>query len=314
MSKRNLVICDCEHPYVDYLMENILEKKESSIRVFLCTSWESVCELMKSQFIHILLMDESYLYIPENELERVEKIVILTHQKEQKMMKQFQAVYKYQHVDRILSDIFEDVAIFRSTREEGQKVIAVYSPIGRCGKTTFAIALGQELAKKGRTLYLHLDTYCSHEIFQKDEGLPNLGDLLYYLKQEHANSSLRLTGMVQQAEHLDFLLPVPLGEDLKGVSFEEWNLFLKWLETESPYERLVLDLGDCIQGVFRILDMCDRIYMPVLEGESYERKIASYEKNLSLMNLEKLDRKTRRVFLTENVLSDVERVLSGGSV
>lgn len=312
MSKRNLVICDCEHPYVDYLMGNILEKKEPSLRVFVCTSWESVCELMKSQSIQILLMDESYLYVPLEELDSIEKIVILTRQKEQKTIQQFQAVYKYQHIDKILSDIFEDIAIFRTSREDGQKVIAVYSPIHRCGKTSFAIALGQELAKTGKTLYLHLDTYASHMIFQREEGIPNLGDLLYYLRQEHTNSSLRLTAMVQQTERLDFLMPIPLGEDLKEVSPEEWMTFLQWLGKESPYERLVLDLGEGVQGLFQILERSNRIYMPVTEGEDSARKLSCYERNLMLMNMSGLEKKTVRVMQKENSSLDISSILSGG--
>ena len=39
------------------------------------------------------------------------------------------------------------------------KRIAVYSPVGRTGKTGFALALGKEIAKKRRTLYLNLEEY-----------------------------------------------------------------------------------------------------------------------------------------------------------
>lgn len=309
MSKKNLVICDCEYPYVNYLMENILEKKEPTLCVYVCTSWDKVTELMQSRPIHILLLDESYLYVPDEGLEQIERIVILAHTKGKEQLRDWQVVYKYQHIDRILSEIFEDVGIFQSTRTNGQRVFAVYSPIGRCGKTSFAVALGKELAKKGKTLYLNLDTYPGNEIFQREEGLPNLGDMLYYFKQEHTNPGLRLTAMVQQEERLDFLMPIPLAADLKEVTPEDWKDFLVRLEEDSQYDNLILDIGEGVQGIFEILDRCDKIYMPVVRDECSERKLASYEKNLFLMNFGHLERKTIKIVIPENVSLDISTIL-----
>lgn len=314
MSKKNLVICDCEYPYVNYLMENILEKKEPTINVFVCTSWDKVKELMENTSIHILLLDESYLYVSEEEMDAIERIVILAHTQGVDELRMRQVVYKYQHVDRILAEIFEDVGVFRGTRTKGQRLIGVYSPIGRCGKTSFAVALGKELAKKGKTLYLNLDSYSGHEIFQREEGLSNLGDMLYYLKQEHTNPTLRLTAMVQQEERLDYLMPIPLGVDLKEVAWEEWEMLLQWLEKDSQYETIVLDIGEGAQGIFGMLEKCDKIYMPIVHDEASERKLACYEKNLFLMNLTDLEKKTSKIVVPESVFPDISAILMGESL
>ncbi len=311
MSKRNLVICDCEFPYVHYLMENILEKKEPTLRVFICTSWDKVVELMKTKAIHILLMDESYLYVPESELSDIARIVVLAHTKGETQVREHQAVYKYQHIDRILAEIFEETGIFSRTRTKMQRRLAVYSPIGRCGKTTFAIALGKELAKSGKTLYLNLDTYPGNEIFQREEGLLNLGDMIFYLKQEHTNPGLRLAAMVLQEESLEYLLPIPLSVDLKEVSVEDWLMLLDWLEKDSQYEHILLDIGEGVQGVFDILEKCDRIYMPILQDEVSQQKVACYEKNLSLLSLGSLEKKTSKMVLPDNVSEAISAFLTG---
>ena len=38
-------------------------------------------------------------------------------------------------------------------------IIGVFSPLGRCLKTSFALALGQILAKERAVLYLNLESY-----------------------------------------------------------------------------------------------------------------------------------------------------------
>lgn len=314
MSKKNLVICGSEHPYVNYLMENILEKKEPTIQVYLCTTWEKVVEMLQETTIHILLIEEMCLKQMGEGIHAVEQVVVLAENCEKQEESPYQFVYKYQHVDRILSEIFEDAKIFCGKREKGQQVVAVYSPIGRCGKTKFAIEMGKELAKKGKTLYLNLDSYCGHIIFQKEEGLPNLGDMLYYLKQEHTNWGLRLASMVLQEEQMDYLMPIPLSVDLKEVPIEEWQALLLWLEKESQYEHLILDIGEGVQGIFDILEACDCIYMPTLQDEDSMQKMACYERNLFLLNRTDLERKTKKVVLPENGLLEISKVLAGGGL
>lgn len=311
MSKKNLVICDCEFPYVHYLMENILEKKAPSLHVFVCTTWEKVMELMDTRVVHILLLDESFLYVPATELDNMEQVFVLTHRKEAEEIQGRRAVYKYQHVDRILAEVFENSGISFQTRTSGTRVFAVYSPIGRCGKTSFAIALGKELARGGKTLYLHLDSYSGQEMLEREEENLNLGDLLYFLKQEHTNPASRLAAMTLQDERLDFLLPIPISTDLKEVVKEDWLLLLEWLEKESPYENILLDIGEGVQGIFDILNRCDKIYMPMVPDEVSERKLCCYERNLQAMNLGNLEKKTFRIVIPEKMDVNISTILTG---
>jgi len=312
LSKRNLVICDSEFPYVHYLMENILEKKDPTVHVFVCTSWDKVVDLMKTMPIHILLLDESYLAISENALSDVEQTVVLTHTKGTEQILSYQAIYKYQHIDRILAAIFEDTETFYCKKANGPRIIAVYSPIGRCGKTSFAIALGKELAKDSKTLYLHLDAYPGQEMFEREEDTFNLGDMLYYLKQEHTNPGLRLSAMVLRDEWLDFLMPIPMNADLKEVTEDEWEQLLDWLVKDGPYENILLKVGESVQGLFKILERCDKIYMPIVRDEISERKLACYKKNLTMMNLSELEKRTTRIVIPENESVDVVRILMKG--
>ena len=189
---------------------------------------------------------------------------------------------------------------------------AVYSPIHRIGRTAFAIALGKELAKKEKTLYLNLEEYADVDgRFMRAEGR-NLGDLLYYMRQEENNMALRLSTVIGKIEDLDYVPPMLLSTDLKEVSYEEWASFLEAVLSESAYENVILDLSESVQGLFHILQLCHRIYMPVLEDAISKRKLNQYENGLRQMGMEALEEKTHRFAMPKDIESYVKKLIQEG--
>lgn len=281
MSEKNLVICDKELRYANGLSENISARNEFSLRVHICTSLERVLQFRQEKEIHILIADETFSYVDREKM-NAEQTFVLTKDKCQDLGEGEKEIYKFQSSDRILAEVFETYCdrthhnILRSVKKHKKNMLAVYSPIHRVGKTTFAMALGKELAKREKTLYLNLEEYSDiDERFVRAEGR-NLGDLLYYMQQEGVNISLRISTMLAQSENLDYIPPFLVSSDLKAVSFEEWkNLFVTILEN-SVYETVILDLGDSVQGLLEILDLCDKVYMPILEDEISKRKLGLF--------------------------------------
>lgn len=314
MSKKNLVICDHEFRYANNLMENISERKDLAVKVYTCTTWDKVDSFSKKKKIHILLVDEQY---PSEQRKKIEagQTFVLTSGVCKDLEDSEKAIYKYQCVDQILAEIFETYCektkeeIFQVVKKGQQKIIAVYSPIHRVGKTTFALALGKELAKREEVLYLNMEEYAGFgERFAREES-KNLGDILYYLKQENSNLGLRLGAMVKQQEGLDYIPPIPVCADLKEITPEEWKLLFQQIMEHSVYEVLILDLGESIQGLFQILYLCDRIYMPVLEDQVSEEKLLQYEENLSKLGMESLKEKTTRFVIPQDIESYVKNLV-----
>ena len=60
MSEKNIVICDKEVKYAEKLMENIMERNEFAVKVYVCSTWENVKILSQDRSIHILVVDETY--------------------------------------------------------------------------------------------------------------------------------------------------------------------------------------------------------------------------------------------------------------
>lgn len=129
------------------------------------------------------------------------------------------------------------------------------------------------------------------EMFEQiDNG--NLGDALYYTKQENSNFGLRLRMLVRTIDELDYIPPMPVSLDLKEVRWEEWKVLFKQIVEDSVYEVILLDIGESVQGLLKMLDLCDRIYMPVLEDDVSQEKLRQYEENLQRLQLERLMEKT----------------------
>lgn len=171
-------------------------------------------------------------------------------------------------------------------------LIGVYSPIHRIGKTRFAIELGKELSKKEPVLYLNLEAYAGGDFYFQDRTGQTLADLLYYARQEKGNLGLRISMMAGQDEDLDYILPMPYVQDLQEVFVEEWlNLFNRILEN-CIYEKIVLDLGDNIKGLFQILEACDTVYTPFIEEGAARAKLNQYAENLRKTGREKVLEKT----------------------
>lgn len=159
-------------------------------------------------------------------------------------------------------------------------LIGVYSPIHRIGKTEFALCLGEKIAEKVPVLYINMEGYSGNDFYFQNGKNQDLGDLLYYLKQERVDYGLKTSLMTGQYEKLDYIMPIANEKDLREVTKEEWLTFLDTIMEQCIYQTVILDLGDCILGLYEILKRCDRVYTPFIQDEISMAKMRQYEENL----------------------------------
>lgn len=304
MKEKILVICDPEIRYGNSLAENICAREELAVKVYVCSKLEKVFRFFGQKQIHVFVVDESFPYGERQSVE-AESVFVLSKGKVKDLGEEECEIYKYRCAKEIIREIFEKYLeknpgnMMRAIRKETTKLVAVYSPIHRSGKTRFAIALGKEYGRKERVLYLNLEEYPGFTEWN-EEGM-DLGDMLYYIRQGNGNLGIRLASAVRQMENLDYLPPISFPPDLKEVSFEEWEMLLLQIMENSAYERIILDMGEGVQGLFRVLQMCDRVYMPILEDDVSKRKLACYERMIEELQLEHLALNTYQFVLPEDV-------------
>ena len=303
MSDKNVVICDREIRYANGLGENISEREDLAVKVYVCSSFEHVLELEQAKKIHIFIVDEEITYAQRTQI-GANQVFVLARGKVADLGEEEWAIGKYQCADEIIRQVFEFYVdrtkenVMRCMNKERARLVAVYSPIHRVGKTTFALALGRECAKSKKVLYLNLEEYAGMEVSQ-DTNM-NLGDLLYYLRQGNGNLGIRLQAAVKEDEGLDVVPPIPVVLDLKEVTWEEWEALITQLLENSLYEMVVLDVGESVQGLFPLLELCDRVYLPVLDDEISRRKVKQYQDNVEQLKLEKLKRITYQFVMPQN--------------
>ena len=176
-------------------------------------------------------------------------------------------------------------------------VIGVYSPVGRTQKTSFAVTLGQILARERAVLYLNMESYSGFEELLGEDYERNLSDLLYYARQENTNLVHKLQGMVRSLQNLDYVPPAVGPMDIQEAGSREWTLLLSQIVQNSGYEAVILDLGDGVCDLFQILELCTQIYMPVRNDPFSTAKIHQFETLLRVWDYTGVLEKIRKIKL-----------------
>ena len=81
---------------------------------------------------------------------------------------------------------------------------------------------------------------------------------------------------------MDFIPPVQSPEDIRGTSWQDWEHLLQEIIFHSSYETIVLDIGNGIEEVFQMLDMCTTVYTPIKTDKMSRSKLAQFEELLSV--------------------------------
>ncbi len=86
----------------------------------------------------------------------------------------YPSVYKYQATSDVVREVLACYGEEKSylpaafpVMKKTTEILGVYSPLSRCLKTSFALTLGQILAKKKAVLYLNLEPFAGFEELYK---------------------------------------------------------------------------------------------------------------------------------------------------
>ncbi len=302
MKGRRIAVCSEEEGYAESFAKFANSEREPLFAVHGFTDCEELTAYTKEHPVDILLLSEECLdrfFANEN----LGKVILLS-EREYRKEEKYPAIYKFQPCSRILRQAMnfyaeqEPKPIGKTLRSGRMKRIGVYSPVGRIGKTGFALALGREIAKKRRTLYLNMEEYSGFTDIYPCDGEWTLSELMYFLKQGKSAFACKLEGVIQHLGSLDYIPPLRSPVELRHIGRQDWERLLEAVERESRYEVVILDLSGAVNGLFEILEDCDGIYTPVAEDEMAKAKLTQYEDTLSLMKLEGIVERTQRLSLS----------------
>lgn len=315
MNSKNFVICDREFSYAQRLADCIAAKRELNVQVKVCTGKRQVQECQQEQKIDILLVGEEYLQEAGDETGSagIGHVFVLTSDPEKASGKNY--IYKYQSSDAIMEQMMQrcldegEEGLFCVRKNHAGKMVGVYSPVHRIGKTTFAVALGRELARTRSVLYLNMEEYAGELETATGKPAKALDEVLFYARQESGNLGARIASMAGRAEELEYISPMKVSEDLRAVTVNEWrDLFLQLLE-KSVYEVLVIDFGESVQGLPELLQMCDVIFTLTHAETVSEAKLRQYENGLRLTGRDEILQKTVKILCEQDPDSMVRQAV-----
>jgi cellulose biosynthesis protein BcsQ len=297
-----MAVCDSETAYAHGLADYLSSRNSFPFQVQVFTSIHTLEEFTLRQPVTLALVAEKD-YEQETGKLPVEHIVILKEGRKE-IRGEIKMLDKYQSSGHLLKELMEWVSregiITRPAGCSSElKLIGIYSPVGRCLKTSFAYVLGQLLGKKHKVLYLNMESYSGLGRLLEREFTTDLSQLIYYLQNSREKFAYRLSSMVEQAGNLDILPPFGSYLDFISVSGEEWIQLFGEIEQGSDYEYLILDLSDAVQGLFDILRLCDLVYTLSRDDGFSMAKIAQYEEVLTRSSYEDIWQKTKQYTLPE---------------
>lgn len=303
MKKPIFALCDPEAEYASNFMEYLNRKKSLPFEVRVFTGAESLLAFARENRIELLLIAAEAMCREIRELE-AGKIILLTEGSLPPELDSYAGVYKYQSSAQVVREVMacygEEKAApqpLAPVLKKKTEILGVYSPVGRCRKTSFALTLGQLLSVNCPVLYVNMEEYSGFEELLGHGFSGSLSDLLYYMRQENRNLTVKIGSMVQTVGQLDFIPPVQSPADIRGTPWQDWISLIQEIVLHTSYEVLILDIGNGIDEVFQILDMCSRIYTPVRSDRMSRCKLAQFDRYIQALEQPQLLTKMVRMKL-----------------
>lgn len=306
-----ILICDPEEAYVKKLAETLLLKKEATAGVRTCSSLEFMEKSLGIANVKVLLISEEIPYEVRKQ-SFAGKRIVLTKNRCVDLGEEETELMKYQAVDKLTEVIvraFLENSFQLAKKGHRGRIVGIYSPVHRIGKTTFALKLGKELSEEENVLYMNLETYAGIGGYFRGKEMQDLSHLLYYSKQEHDAIGIRVTSIIQQMGNLDYIPPMKIGTDLKTISMQEWKALFEKLSEQSIYETFIVDIGDSIQNIFEMMEMCDWIIIPFSDDVYAKAKMQQWKYTLNMLKMQELEMKSIYINMKKSIRQAVADVM-----
>ncbi|MCM1569462.1 MAG: hypothetical protein NC081_08450 [Roseburia sp.] len=279
-----LALCDAEEEYAQLMSEFLKGQKNLPWLIRTYTDVESLLE--EREEINMLVVAES-VYTEELKRLKPERLVLLN---ESGILREGQLhnINKYQQAEQVLRELLEIYVEIAAQPLPGlpkscrTKFIGIYSPVRRCMQTSFALTMGELLARNHAVLYLNFEHYAGDTELLQLEPARDLADMLYFMTANQDKFALHLQIALRHRGNMDFIPPMKSGQNLLSITGAEWQSFMRKLEELGEYEYVIMDLSESMQGLFDILRQCCRVFTITKNDKIARSKLLQYEQLLTV--------------------------------
>lgn len=299
MTQKIMAICDTEEGYAFRMAEYLLEKVKLPYTLHLFTTVEELEKFAGREEIEVLLIAESaWRLIKEEYVRKQVAQMFVLQESGEAAGEDVRCISKYQSPEMVVQEMLNVIADGSGWKDCPEatdtvvKMIGIYSPVKRCLQTSFALSLGQLLAKEHKTMYLNFEMYSGLGELLRREYQTDMLDVMYYFQSAREKLALRLPTIIQNAGGLDYIPPMQYSLGIREVPGEQWLALCRDIAAIGEYEYMILDLDDGIDGLFDLLKNCQKIYTITREDPFAQAKLRQYEQMLQQGELGEISEKT----------------------
>ncbi|MBQ7248247.1 MAG: hypothetical protein IJS22_09190 [Lachnospiraceae bacterium] len=265
MRKRIFGICDTDKSYISAFCSYLNRREAGRFTVMAFSEPEMLESYLYDGRFDLLVVSESFIEASAGstgDAALPEGATFILAEEKEPCDYMYPAIYKYQSAERIISQVLSafsgnDVSSRRSGRV---RIIGVYSPLGRCGKTSLALAAASRLALRQPTLLISLDDLPGHDELLRHEDNCGLSDLLYRFS---ACGELD-TGMLPESDGGAVVIAcADCPEDIRQTDPMLISGLIEALRDLGVYRNIVVDAGCALPDPSAVLKMCREIWMPL---------------------------------------------------
>lgn len=183
---------------------------------------------------------------------------------EMQAISNIQVVSKYAGARAITEIIWQLTKQIVRRETMSSMVVAMYSPVGRCGKTTFARSLAEG---KNGWLYIGLEDYGCVENINVQGEFEWIDSFLYFAKERNEE---KIFARMEQSGGVIASAFSPF--DTKVLDKEDWEWLVTVLKKQTSYSGTIFDLGTGVLQDASWLSVFDYILVPYLEEPDAQQK------------------------------------------
>ncbi|MCD8077684.1 MAG: hypothetical protein LUE63_04805 [Lachnospiraceae bacterium] len=302
MEKKALILLDPDGSYVERFQEQTGKRRTFPLETVGFTGWDEMREALPRYPTAALLVESGcWREQPEEEQnalrERNVPLFLLSRDPGEGAG-EVPSIYKYQSLEEILGKILEGLEELPAAGPKGRtRFLGVYSPLGRCGKSTCALLLAQILAERETILYVNLETLAGFTPPEEVMITRTLSDLLY-LRRLPGKEDGVFHGAMGMVGSPEILYPVVNPEDLWELPTEELAEVIQAIGEEKACDTVVLDL-ESGRNPLPLLRLCQRILEPVREDPMSVGRLEAFRAYLQQRGEEEVQAACREVALPE---------------
>jgi hypothetical protein len=279
-------ICDRNPQYAVRVAEFINGGNQYRLQAVAFTGMQAVADYLTGQDLDMVLTDdmqgcrqeESGFFFCD-----IPCVALL-----EKKSREDRGIFKYQDIQTVCREALLYLAPEREPTTRVFTCSCVFSPLGRCGKTRFAMALAAEDEVRGG-LYVGMEEYSG---LSADLEAPGI---LYQLKERMEALEDMIDSQLIPLENIKILQAAGAYFDTREITAEDIAWLNDSFSRSGRFSTVVYDIGGSSLMDYGILDCFDHIYMPVLPDEISKNKIKRLESMLRDMGYRKLLRKIIRL-------------------